>query len=127
MIDLVLEDSGVPTRGFNHLRFSVLVEALDAHRASTRNYRRKSRQAEAAFVELDFLRAHLSNLRIDDDVKRHRFSFALGQLFARRILVILSQIFDHRDLQRYAYLRSGKANAGSVAHSLAHSLDEFPS
>ena len=127
MIDFVLQNAGVPTGSFNDLRLSMLVKAFHAHMMGTWNDRRKSRQAQAAFVELDLLRAHLSNLRIDDDVKRHRFSFALGQLFARRILVILSQIFDHRDLQRYAYLRSGKANAGSVAHSLAHSLDEFPS
>ncbi len=99
MIDFVLQNAGVPTRSFNDLRLSVLVKAFHAHMMGTWNHRGKSRQAKAAFVELHFLRARLSNLRIDDDVKRNRFSFAFGELFARGILVVFSEIFDHRDLQ----------------------------
>ena len=77
MIDLMLQDARVPTGRFDDIRFSVLIEAFHAHASSARNDRRKSRQAQAAFVEFHLLRGQLSNLGIDDDVKRHRRTFAL--------------------------------------------------
>jgi len=51
MIDLMLEDTGIPSRCFNDLRFSLMIETTDANLLCSRNKRSKATQAQATFKE----------------------------------------------------------------------------
>src|SRR5271157_5865775 len=80
MVDLVLQDACIPSRGFDHLRPSLIVQALDAHIGGAGDDGRVSRQTETPFKELDTRRRLDMKYGIDDHVKGDWPSIALGDL-----------------------------------------------
>ena len=65
MIDLVLEEAGVPALRFNLHRLSSLVERAHSDPQRTRHDGHKARQAQAAFEEVDFRRRQKFELGVD--------------------------------------------------------------
>ena len=102
----------------------MFVQEIDAHTSRPRNDGRKSRQAQAAFKELDCFVANAAKLRINDHVEGNWLPFALGQQFRRNIFVILGAVFDYGQLQVDADLRRCKAHSRSVAHGISHVPNE---
>ena len=120
MVNFVLEDAGVPAGGLDELSLSVFVEILDSNGTRSGNDGGKTGEAEAAFVEILFFVAGVSDHGIDDDVKRDGTALALGKLLGRQSFQQIFAVFDHCELQRQAYLWCGEADARSVTHGFAH-------
>src|SRR5277367_392132 len=120
VIDFVLQDAGVPTGGWDGLRLTVLVQILDSNAARPGDDGGKAGEAEATFVEILFFVAVIGDHGIDDDVKRDGPTLALGKVLRRQSFQQIFTVFDHRELERQAYLWRGEADAGSVTHGLAH-------
>ena len=81
MIDLMLQNSRIPTGGREHAWLSALIEAFDTDGAGARNHGGESGQAEAAFVESDVSIVPESDLGIDDHMERHGVAIFLGEFF----------------------------------------------
>jgi hypothetical protein len=124
MIDFVLEDAGVPAGGLDELWFGAFVEIFDADGAGAGNEGGKTGEAEAAFVEIPFFVAGVGDDGIDDDVKRNGAALAFGEVVGAEAFQQIFAVFDDGELQGEADLRSGQADAGSVAHGFAHFANE---
>src|ERR1022692_4097834 len=84
MIDFVLQDARVPSRGRNDARCASLIQALHSHLRRARHNRSEAGHAEASLEELNLARG--LQLRwvqhwVNDDMERHRLALALGDLF----------------------------------------------
>ena len=51
MINLVLENAGIPSRCFNDLRLALMIEATDANLLRSRNKSSEAWQTQASFIE----------------------------------------------------------------------------
>ena len=122
MIDLMLQDARVPTGGFNHYRFRILIEAFDSRPAGPRDNRTETGNAEAAFKEFE-LRSIEREDRVDDHGEWNRFSIAFRQGLRIERFELFFAVFNNGELKRQPDLRSGKTNSGRVIHGLTHKLD----
>src|SRR5271165_5181287 len=124
MIDLVLQDSGVPAGGFDHLLLAVTPEAFDADAMRAGHYGGEAGHAQAAFEKLDRI-AMERDYGIDDDRKRNREAFALGEGLRVHAFQQIFAIFQYRESQWQSDLRSCQTDARRVAHGGAHEFDEL--
>ena len=126
MIDFMLKNSCVPSRGLDALGIPAVVKAFNPYVAVTWNQCKKAWQAEAAFEEFrDLAISRVVDSRIDDHVESDRPPFAQGQLFGGNILVVFLTILDHGQLQRQTNLRRCQTHAGRPAHGFPHMFDYF--
>src|SRR5580700_5284584 len=95
-----------------------------ANSATPRYDGRKSRQAEAAFIEIAGVLSERSDLGIDNDVEWHCFAFLFSELLRTQTAQQLFAILNHRELQPDTYLRGREPDTWSVLHRLAHVPDE---
>src|SRR5471032_2356782 len=100
MVDLMLQNSRVPTLCLDHLRFALFVETCHSNGERTPHRSHQSRDAETTLEEGDIRRREQFNLRIEDHMKINRLPPTLQQLSLRYSLVILGLVFDHCHLQR---------------------------
>ena len=126
VIDLVLEYARVPSGGLNHFFLSAFVQKFHSRGARSRDESGKTRKAEASFEELGRFSTGLRNSRVDDDVKWDGQPVALSKLLCGDVLVIFLPVFNHRELQGKAHLRSRKPHAWRIVHDVSHGLDQFP-
>src|SRR5579885_2204110 len=78
MVDLMLQDAGIPAFGRERPRLAALIQALDASPRRARDQAEEAGDTEAAFEELHRL-AFQRERWIDDDVKRQGTAAALGE------------------------------------------------
>jgi Protein of unknown function (DUF1345) len=121
----VLEDPGIPARGFDDPRFALMVEALHPNTARPRHDCGEPGQAEATFVEFHGFALMERKARVDDHVKRDGGSFPLAQDLGGSLLGVLGLIFDNSQLTRHADLGRGQPDARGVIHGFAHPLDQL--
>lgn len=124
MIDLVLKDSGIPAVGDDRHGLRLFIEALDPDTHSARNDGRESGETEATFKKFDGFGTVDYQLRIDQNMKRNRPAFALGDVLRRELLKVLRLVFDDSQLQGESDLRRRQAYARSVAHRVRHGIDQ---
>ena len=125
MIDFVLENARVPARSVDGAGLRVFVEAFHTNAAKTGDQGGVSVDAEAAFEELDLLVAHRRELRVDDYVEGKWLALALGDLLGCHGLRVLRKVFDDGELEVESDLGRGESDAGSVAQSFMHEVDEL--
>src|SRR5271165_4266052 len=82
MVDLMLQDARIPSRGLDDLQRAAMVKTFDAHAVGPRDDRRISRQTEASLKELDIRRTLQLEHGINEDVKRDRLPLAFGDLLS---------------------------------------------
>ncbi len=124
MIDFVLQNAGVPARGFDSFFGAMFIEAIDADGARARDERGVAGQAKAALKENDGGIGRKDDLGIYQDVKGDGAALAFGEHLGRSVFQELLAVLDYGKLDRETYLGSGEADAGRVMHRLAHIDDE---
>src|SRR4051812_1475249 len=125
MFDLMLQNSCIPTRRLNRPCLRVLIETIHPHTAVTRYQRHVTRQAQATFEVFDLGLTDRRNRRVDKNMERHWFPFALGELFGSQIPAVFRQVFNNRQLNAFSNLWSGETDSRSVAQRLVHELDKL--
>ncbi len=78
MIDLMLQDAGVLTFGFDDSLFSVLIQVTYTHTIVARNLGSVSGDTETAFEEFDARVARNLQLRINENVEIHGDALAFA-------------------------------------------------
>ena len=123
VLDFVLQDPRVPTARLNRAGFAAMIQAAYLDRYRSRYDGHESRQTQASFKE-GHMRFRKLQCGIDDHMERDSVSPPLGEFSRTQIEVILDRIFDYGESQSQADLWRGEADAGRIAHCLAHELDE---
>src|SRR6185436_3147363 len=80
VIDLVLQDPGVPALGVDGHRLTAVVEGIDAHRQGAGDLGQKAGDAQATLGEDSGSLLHHLEAGVDDDVEGDRGAAADGQL-----------------------------------------------
>jgi hypothetical protein len=120
VINLVLQDSGVPPNRSKCLWLCTTVEALDRRLSRARYKRRESGKAKASFEEFHRGLTGKSNLWIDDHLKRNRSPFLRGEFARREFGPIFWPIFDNRQLDGKPNLGRRQAYTWRISQSLVH-------
>ena len=120
MIDLVLQDAGVPASGIDLLRNSKLVEIVHPDPAVSRHLGGVSGDAEAALEEIDLRVAVHFQPGINEYVEGNALALALAQLFAAPGAVVLLAILDDGKLNAESDLRCRQADSGRLAKRFQH-------
>src|SRR5580658_3809363 len=104
MVDFVLQDARIPARGLDAYRLTKMIQSLNQDQASARYDTRETGKAETTFKESNFRLRHKMNLRVDQNMKRHRAALAFRQVTLGKICMIFSLVLNDGKLQRLAYL-----------------------
>src|ERR1700733_2279835 len=79
MIDLMLQDAGMPALGLNSLRLTQLVPIFDDHLPRPFHQRAESGEAQAALEKLHLLVGLIDNAWVDENLKRNGLALAFRQ------------------------------------------------
>src|SRR5688572_13103763 len=125
VIDLVLQDAGVPAAGPDRPRRARLVEALDPHGVRTGDHGDEAGEAQAALEVADRGVVLGHQHRVDDDVERHRLALAGAALLAGQVVVGRRHVLDDGQAKVEADLGGRQADPGRAAHRLLHGRDQL--
>jgi hypothetical protein len=115
MVDFVLQDSGVPSFGFDVLRIAMFVEAMHADAAEARHLGGVAIDAETTLEKFQLCIIGNFQSWIDEHVKGNRHTGAGTYLLGSPRGVVLGTIFDDGELQAESDLRGGETYAGREA------------
>src|SRR3982751_4211924 len=124
MIDLVLQDTCVPTMRSYRDWFCSLVQTFDAYTCTTANDCGKSFDTETPFEKVHGGVTQDRDLRINNYVEIDRRSLALDELLRRNVFDVIDAILYHCQLDRLTNLRSCKTNARRRTHRVAHLFNQ---
>ena len=125
MVDLVLQDAGVPACSLEVPRSCLMVEVVDTHSTCAENERGEAGKAEAALEEILVGRGFQGQHRVDKDLKGNRRAFPLGEGLGADVFHVIGLVLDDGELEAEADLGRGEADSGGLVHGFAHVLDEL--
>ncbi|EAU63665.1 hypothetical protein STIAU_2225 [Stigmatella aurantiaca DW4/3-1] len=125
VVELVLENAGVPALGHQGHRGPVLVQRLHADTARPGHQRREAGHAQTPLVKFHQRRILHHQRGVDEDVEVHRLAFARGQVLRLDAHVVLGPVLHHHQPQPDPDLGRREPHARCVPHRVPHELDEL--
>src|SRR4029077_2897630 len=120
VIDLMLQDPGIPAGCTDAFRFRAFIEAFDCYLSRAWHQRCETVETQASFKELDRWFAGKGYPRIDDYVKWNCRPLPHSQVACREFGPILRRIFDNCKLDWKTDRRSRQSDTWRVSQGLAH-------
>jgi len=120
----MLEDSRIPASGFDPDRLTKMINGLNQHLVSAWHNSRETGKAETPFKEGNFWRRNKLNLRIDQNMKRHRAALAFRERSLGKFRMIFRLVLNDGQLEWLTDLWSGETHARSIRERFAHMLNE---
>ena len=122
MVDLVLQDTRVPTFRLQLDRFASFVKTIHDYGCATTNFAGKAYETQTSLKELNGFIADDPELRIDNHVEIDRLSLACFELLLRDIFLVFDAILYDGELERRTDLRRRQTYTGRCTHRVAHLL-----